>query len=220
MSGRLQRAYFSFRRPARPRAYLSPGELRRRLAAAVALSFLLHALAIVMPSPGTGARDDRAAPRALEVRLEKGETPAAPAAAPPVAPAAPSASPPSPRAVPAARAVSLSRGLDLLPTPAAPYFTADRLTKPPLATSQPLLTIPRTMARYVTGRVMLKVWINELGGVDEVGVERSDLPETVSSFAADAFRKLHFVPGEVDGRPVGVLMRVEIAYVDGRVESP
>jgi hypothetical protein len=36
----------------------------------------------------------------------------------------------------------------------------------------------------------------------------------------EAFSKLRFAPGEVDGRPVGVLMRVEIAYVDGRVMTP
>jgi TonB family protein len=219
MNGRTQRAYFSFWRPAGRPELLLPAQQRWRLAAAGVLSFLLHALVIVMPSPGTGVRAVRDAPRAIDVRLQKGETPATRTDVPPVAPVAVSAAlpPPPPPYEPAARETRLSRGLDLLPAPAAPYFTTDRLTKQPLATSQPSLTVPRQTARYVSGRMMLRVWINELGGVDEVEVESSNLPETVYSLAVAAFRKLHFVPGEVDGRPVGVLMRIEIAYVDGRV---
>jgi TonB family protein len=195
--------------------------VRLRLAGAIVLSFLLHALVIVMPSPGTGKQSARAAPRSLDVRVEQGEA-TAPRTEPARA-AIPAIPPPPPRPAPGEAAGAterLSRGLDLLPTPAAPYFTIEHLTKQPLATSQPLLTVPRQTARYVSGKVMLKVWINELGGVDEVEVEHSTLPATVSSIAAEAFRKLHFAPGEVDGRPVGVLMRVEIAYVDGRVLTP
>jgi TonB family protein len=220
MSGGSQRAYFSLSRPARLAGFLAPTERRKRLAAALVLSFLLHALVAVMPSPGTGARADRAAPRALEVRLERGETPGAPVAgadsawtAVPPVPAPPPVEPPGP-------AARLSRGLDVLPVPAAPYFTTERLTKQPIAASQPSLAVPRQTARYVTGRVLLRIWINELGGVEEVEVERSDLPKTIAALAAEAFRKLHFVPGEIDGRPVGVLMRIEVAYVDGRVAYP
>ncbi|MFY9314462.1 MAG: energy transducer TonB [Burkholderiales bacterium] len=218
MNGRSQRAYFSFPQPAGLSELLSPAATRKRLAGAIVLSLLLHAGALVMHSPGTGAGAQavRAAPRALEIRMERGEPPAPKAE---VAPAAVSAIPPPP-SEPARPEGRLSRGLDLLPVPADPYFTTDRLTKQPLATSQPSLFVPRQTARYVSGRVVLKLWINEFGAVDEVEVERSDLPETVSSIAAAAFRKLQFVPGEVDGRPVGVLMRVEIAYVDGRVAFP
>ena len=222
MNGRSQRANFSFWRPARRPEHLWLAEQRRRLAAAVVLSFLLHALVIVMPSPGIGVRAVRDAPRAIDVRLVQGEKPAATAEVPPVAPASASTAlpPPPPPPEPAAIEARLSRGLDLLPVPAAPYFTTDRLTKQPLATSQPSLTVPRKTARHVSGKVMLRLWINELGGVDEVEVESGDLPGTVSSLAAAAFRKLQFVPGQVDGRPVGVLMRIEVVYVDGKVTLP
>jgi TonB family protein len=221
MNGLLQRAYSSFRQPAGPSELLSPAETRKRLAAAVVLSFLLHALVIVLPSPGTGMDAVRAAPRTMDVRLEQGEKPPAKAEVAPVAPVAVAAAPapPPPPFQPAVPEARLSRGLDLLPLPADPYFTAERLTKQPLATSQPVLTVPRQTARYVSGRVMLKVWINEFGGVEQVEVENSDLPATVSSIAVAAFRSLQFVPGEVDGRAVGVLMRVEVAYVDGRVTT-
>ena len=221
MNGQSQRANFSFWRPAGRQEYLWHAEQRRRLAAAVVLSFLLHALVIVMPSPGIGERAVRDAPRAIDVRLVRGEKPAAKEDVPPVAPASASAAPPQPPSPePAAVEARLSRGLDLLPVPAAPYLTTDRLTKQPLATSHPSLTVPRKTARHVSGKVMLRLWINELGGVDEVEIEGGDLPGTVSSLAAAAFRNLQFVPGEVDGRPVGVLLRIEVVYVDGKVTLP
>jgi hypothetical protein len=220
MSGPAKRAYFSLLRPGGPK-----GGLRARLAAAVALSVLLHALVIVVPWLGTGARAVRDAPRSLDVRLERGEVPAPPAATlsatasvvPPVPP--PPYLPPSVALVPGP-APALSRGLDVLATPANPYFTAEQLTRQPEAASQPLLTVPRQTARYVSGQITMKIWISARGSVDDIEVERSNLPATVSSFVVEAFSKLRFAPGEVDGRPVGVLMRVEIAYVDGRVMTP
>jgi hypothetical protein len=56
--------------------------------------------------------------------------------------------------------------------------------------------------------------------VASVEVESSDLPETVSGTAAAAFGKLHFVPGEIDGQRVRTLMRIEVAYVNGKRPPP
>jgi TonB family protein len=217
MSGPSDRAYFSFRHPAGRPEHLSPVDLRKRLAAAIVLSFLLHAVVLLMPSPGTGERAVQAGAPVLDVRLEQGKLPATRLDIPPVAPTAIASVPPVTPSEPAGVAQRPSRGLDLLPVPAAPYFTSDRLSRPPVPTSEPLVFIPRKTAQFVTGRVTLKVWINELGGVDEVEVERSDVPAAVSALAAAAFRRLHFVPGQVDGRSVGVLLRLEIAFMDGQM---
>jgi protein TonB len=216
MSGLLDRAYSSL--PSRDGLpeILSPVERRKRLSLAVVLSFMLHALLALMPSPGTGTREAPAIANVLEVRLEKSDAPAARLPVP--LPAVPAPPPVAPE--PASSATELSRGLDVLPAPAAPYFTTDRLTRRPLPVSQPLLNVPRQMARYVTGGMVLKIWINERGGVDEVEVEKSDLPKAVSDHAAAAFRRVQFVPGELHGKRVGVLMRVEVAYVDGRAVGP
>jgi len=96
--------------------------------------------------------------------------------------------------------------------PGADYFTTDQLTKRPVPTSQPYVVVPKQTARYVKGTVVLKLWINELGGVETVGVESTDLPPPVVDIAAETFRKLHFVPGEIEGRRVGVLLRVEVSF--------
>ena len=71
-----------------------------------------------------------------------------------------------------------------------------------------------------SGKVILKVWITELGNVASVDVEKSDMPEAVSASAAAAFGKLRFVPGEINGRPVGSMMRIEVIYDDGAGPLP
>ena len=170
-----------------------------RLYAALMVSCLLHAALVLMPYFGTGARGAQkpAAARALDVRLEPASASAAMAAGKPSA-----------------------RGTGLLPIPAPTYYRSDQLTRPPRPTSQPKLDVPRAVARSVSGRVILKLWINELGNVDSVEVESSNLPETVSGPAAAAFGKLRFVPGEIDGRRVRALMRIEVAYAAGKRPPP
>jgi hypothetical protein len=50
--------------------------------------------------------------------------------------------------------------------------------------------------------------------VTSVEVEHSDVPEAVSALAAAAFAKLRFAPGELNGRAVGAMMRIEVSYDD------
>ena len=111
-------------------------------------------------------------------------------------------------------------GADLLPIPAPAYYTTDQLTKRPQPTSQPTLLAPELGPAIPSGKVILKLWINELGNVASVEVEKSELPEAISATAAAAFGKLRFVPGQINGRPVGTLMRIEVIYYDGAGPLP
>lgn len=202
MNGGFPRAYFSFgdRPPAR-----YPGAHWQRLYAALIVSFLFHAAIVLLPYFGTSTKVSLPAARgaqkpgtarALDVRLEQASGPAAPAAGNP------------------------ARGSNLLPIPAPTYYRSDQLTKPPRPTSQPKLDLPRAIARSASGKVRLKLWINERGNVDSVEVESSNLPETVSGAAAAAFGKVRFVPGEIDGKRVRTLMRIEVAYAAGKRPPP
>jgi hypothetical protein len=56
--------------------------------------------------------------------------------------------------------------------------------------------------------------------VASVEVEKSELPEAVAASAAAAFGKLRFVPGQLNGRPVGSMMRIEVVYYDGAGPLP
>jgi TonB family protein len=175
-----------------------------RLYVAFILSCLLHAGIVLMPYFGTGtAVTPSATPgglksgrsSAFEVRLEQASA--------------------NPRT-----RTNVRRGSDVLPVPAPAYYSTDQLTKPPRPTSEPKLDVPRSIARSVSGRVVLRIWIDELGNVASVEVESSNLPETISGTAAAAFGKLHFVPGEIDGQRVRALMRVEVAYINGKRPPP
>ena len=73
---------------------------------------------------------------------------------------------------------------------------------------------------FASGTVVLKLWINELGDVVSVDVEKSDLPEAYTKTAVAAFGNIRFVPGEVDGRRVGTMMRIEVIYGAGSRPAP
>ena len=208
MSGRLPRALFLTPAPGGARL-LSAAEARRRLSWALALSLIAHAVVVLVPSHGTGARSERAgfalspagagSRPSLDVRIER-PSPAAAASGPRGNAAAPGV------------ALRLSRGLEKLPVPPVEYFPTDRLTKRPVPLSAPAFDTPRKAARFANGTIVLVLRINDAGGVDAADVEKSSLPYMYSYAAAEAFRKLRFEPGEIDGRRVAVLMRIEVAY--------
>lgn len=64
------------------------------------------------------------------------------------------------------------------------------------------------------GRMVLKVWIDEGGGVVDTAVLYSDMPESLQRAGSDAFRRMRFMPGYLAGRPVGSVMTVEISAED------
>jgi Gram-negative bacterial TonB protein C-terminal len=109
-------------------------------------------------------------------------------------------------------------GIAPLPIPFAEtvYYTTDQLTKrPELLSDSPKLDVPEIELVFTAGTVILKLWINELGVVNSVDIEESSVPAAIAETAAAAFGKLLFAPGELNGRPVGVLMRIEVTYDDG-----
>jgi outer membrane biosynthesis protein TonB len=107
-------------------------------------------------------------------------------------------------------------GIGLLPLAAPIYYTTDQLTEPARPVSPPELVAPESGPTYASGIVTLDLWISELGNVVSVKVEKTDLPESYTNMAAEAFRKLRFVPGEIDGRPVPARIRMEVIYDGGK----
>jgi TonB family protein len=196
-----------------------PGSDWKRLCAALLVSCLLHAAFAFMPYLGaskTGfrpAQPGRTQPgpsRVLSVRVITETEPAAPVADSAAAGAGAAEPPLQDR----------TRGIDLLPIPAPTYYSADQLTKRPQPSSAPRLDVPEMGPIFASGKVILKLWINEFGNVISVDVEKSEMPEAVSASAAAAFAKLRFVPGEINGRPVGSMMRIEVTYDDGTGPPP
>jgi TonB family protein len=202
-------------------------QFSNRLLAALMASCLLHAAVVVMPYFGASSMVSPVAvlkpgpDRVLQVRLLLDSAPPGAAAGSSEARAsAPDPQGRRPEDGERRAAAERALGADLLPIPAPAYYTSDQLTKRPEPRSQPALLAPELGPSIPSGKVILKVWVTELGNVASVEVEKSDLPEAVSRSAAAAFGKLRFAPGQLNGRPVGSMMRIEVIYYDGAGPPP
>lgn len=209
---------------------MKPASYRKRLFASLAASCLLHAALFFVPYLGVSASATRAAlqggqkpkpPRTLEatLTLERG---AAAAVAETSTEGASAADAPAHRMDKDEPRPAMDRamGIGLLPIPAPTYYTTDQLTKRPQPTAEAELETPEIWPLLASGTIILKLWISELGDVISVDVEKTDLPEIFSRTAVAAFKNLRFVPGEINGRRVGTMMRIEVSYDDSRRPAP
>jgi hypothetical protein len=212
---------------------MKPASNSRRLVACLTISCLLHAALFFMPYLGVSTSASGSAvqggqklqpPRTLNatLALEKQSAFAAAQPSPELAEGGSPADAPAGRTAAEETHPALTRteGIGLLPIPAPTYYTTDQLTKRPRPTAEADLDTPEIRPIFASGTIILKLWINELGDVIAVDVEKTDLPEIFSRTAAAAFRNLRFVPGEINGRPVGSMMRIEVTYDDGRKPPP
>ncbi len=196
------------------------------LLAALALSCLLHAAVVFLPFLGKSAKETRFAPAgrlqpprilnatlaiAAEHKFSAANVPARTEALPD----------PSAEDRPAAAAQPASErraeGIGLLPLPAPVYYTPDQLSKGPQPLVAADLDAPDIRPIVASGKIVLKLWINQFGAVADVVVEKSDLPAIFARTAVEAFRGMRFTPGELNGQPVGTVMRIEVTYADGRL---
>jgi TonB family protein len=115
-----------------------------------------------------------------------------------------------------AAAGALSSGMDILPMPVQTYYTTDELSKKPQPLVLAELDTPETQTVVASGKLILKLWIDDQGRVVDALVERSDLPELFSNTAVAAFKRSRFTPGERGGLQVGTVLRIEIRYDDNR----
>lgn len=201
------------------------------------LSSLIHILAIVFPYLGT-SRDARSTgtagstmrPASISATLNPAFTASRPSlaaapkqpVAPPTAHRKPKALPkPQNEAIPEESPPNPTGGENLLPIPGIDYYPSKQLTVKPRALSEPVLD-PEAGANNrenkivfaASGKIILVLWINDNGNVVDVLIEESDLPEIFSQTAVKAFRELKFSPGELDGKAVGSVMRIEVRYDD------
>ena len=206
--------------------YRDPDLESIRLAAALALSCLLHATLVFLPFLGQSVKETRLAqkgsqkiPHVLNATLAMaGESKYFPESAPPAAPVepkAPAVARPAEQEQPKSQIGT--EGADLLPLPALGYYPTDQLTLRP----QPVTTInldpPEVGPIVASGKLVLRLWISEFGNIVDVNVEKSDVPEVFARTAVAAFKGLHFTPGQRNGVPVGTVMLIEVSYDDGRL---
>lgn len=106
-------------------------------------------------------------------------------------------------------------GIDLFPIPPPTFYTFDQLTKLPLPASEVDLNTREVSPLVASGKIILKLWIDESGGVIKIDVETTELPEDILITALETFKRTHFVPGERYGLRVPSIIRIEVSYDDG-----
>lgn len=97
------------------------------------------------------------------------------------------------------------------------YFSSELLTVRPYP-----LTILDEMLGGVNpaemfGKAVLKIWINATGEIAGIETEFTDMPEAVHRGLVAAFERMRFMPGQVDGKPVGSILEIEIGAEDFRL---
>lgn len=106
---------------------------------------------------------------------------------------------------------------DLSPLPGALYYPTSLLTVRPQPVGEADLDPPQLRPIVASGKVRLTLWIKPSGEALKVAVEGTDLPQYFVDVAVAAFERLRFKPGELHGLRVGVVMRIEVTYEDGRM---
>lgn len=118
------------------------------------------------------------------------------------------AAPPQPDTVPSDKIAA--RGIIPLAKPY--YFRASELEIRPRVLSDVRPQFPSSAEGAASGRIVLRLLINEAGRLDTVVVEHSELPQAFQDSAIDAFSKATLAPGEIGGSAVKSQMRIEVSY--------
>jgi len=182
---------------------------QHRLIAALGISCLLHLTLLVAPYLGERTREGQP-PAEEEGKFLRSFSASLKTAQQPV-----------PLAVEGTAAgMEPTKGIGMLPFSAPPYYTTDQLTKRPQPLGSAHLEAPETSLIVASGKLILKLWIDEFGEVKDVEVEKTELPEVFSRSAIAAFKHLRFTPGERSGVRVGSMMRIEVNYDDARSPAP
>jgi periplasmic protein TonB len=96
--------------------------------------------------------------------------------------------------------------------PRAPrYFRAHELDRRPQILSHVEPHFP-ALALVPTGRVVLRLYVDEEGSVETVAAESADRTGAFEAAARDAFAAARFLPGIKGGVPVKAVVRVEVLF--------
>ena len=96
------------------------------------------------------------------------------------------------------------------PGPANGYWPAESLDTQPAVVEDIPLEMPELRGRTESGTIVLSLFINAAGAVDDVVVETSDLPDIFAELVRRDFLKARFNPGLRDAEPVATTMQVEV----------
>ncbi len=131
------------------------------------------------------------------------------------APASAPAAAPTAVPIPATAATSASHAANATPaaSPAeevAYYYPARQLQQKPQVIEDIDTNLTLTLPGIETQNVILRLFINERGGIDHIDIEQSSLAPEVVAAVSGAFGKLRFTPGKMDGLAVKSQLKIEV----------
>lgn len=94
------------------------------------------------------------------------------------------------------------------------YLPAEELDERPLIRTPVHPRFPAD-APVASGRVVLRLLINEAGAVDKALTEQADPPGVFDDAAVDAFASARFTPGRKNGIAVRSSLRIELQFGEG-----
>lgn len=178
---------------------------KQRIAAALAASAALHVLLVAGLQQSVGTRWGGLTWERISAPIR------AVLVAEPAAPSPAAAEPPTPRAAGPAAASGEGAPRSLLPAPHY-YLTRELDVRPGIMTrTEP--EFPEAAARrFLSGRVVVRLYIGEDGEVEKVDVVAAEPPGYFEDAAVRAFLASRFSPGMKNGRPVKVQMTLEVNF--------
>lgn len=195
--------------------------LWRRLSLAIAVSVALHASLVFGLHPsGASGRIQFASviaarlsplPAAEPLSAPPGELSAAKAAQPPPHDEAAPPRQAEARTGIGAPAEAGNPGWLDIPLPTPRYYLAPELDRSPVPL-QPVEPESPAEAGITEGTVVLRVRIDERGGVDDVTVVRAQPQDVFEKSAVAAFSRARFSPGMLYGQPVKSQILVEVQF--------
>jgi protein TonB len=197
-----------------------------RLAGALIVSLFLHALVVgSVPAPfgaRWGSLDWFRASAPLRAALRPTPAQGAPEsllAAQQPAQAAPSPPAPSPAPAPAGEPPVADPQRALLPQPHY-YLTRELDVRPGIMTRVEPEYPEAAARRFLSGKVVLRLYIEETGAVERVEILAADPPGYFEDSAQRAFSAARFTPGIKDGRAVRVQMTLEVSFENPPAPAP
>lgn len=169
-----------------------------RLGLALLFSLLLHA-ALLLSGPATPPSSGVSPQTTLAVTVFRTALPPSPAsnAAHPDSQATPGpAWQPRPHSRPDARG----------------HYHPEQLSRHPRLLKNPELDLPEAQLLTSPGRLLLSLWIDADGRVVAYEIEAPDLPVEYTTAVAEAFSAQRFAPGELGGRKVPSILKLEIRH--------
>lgn len=111
---------------------------------------------------------------------------------------------------------AIATAAEIAPNAAAPvdipyYYSLKQLTEKPRVIEDATTNMTLILPGVENQNLILRLLINEQGGVDQVEIEQSTLDKDVSAVVTGGFGKLRFLPGKIDGVAVKCQLRIEVS---------